>query len=170
MGGAVAAIDYMKEALIKSNASRVEAIEKGEQILVGVNAYTETESSPLSASGDGILTVSEAVELEQIANLNAWRQRRDDKAVRDTLVKVLNDPEIAITWIDKAKPSVPSPLTPAVMKPTRSPSEALDGSWAAASAAAAAGMAFPCDGGWVMTAPTWPGPPPPAPGRNDLHP
>jgi acetylornithine deacetylase/succinyl-diaminopimelate desuccinylase-like protein len=38
-------------------------------------------------------------------------------AVRDTLVKVLNDPEIAITWIDKAKPSVPSPLTPAVMKP-----------------------------------------------------
>jgi (2R)-ethylmalonyl-CoA mutase len=86
MGGAVAAIDYMKEALIKSNASRVEAIEKGERILVGVNAYTETEPSPLSASGDGIQTVSEAVELEQIANLNAWRQRRDDKAVRDALV------------------------------------------------------------------------------------
>lgn len=38
-------------------------------------------------------------------------------AVRDTLAKVINDPEIAITWIDKAKPSVPSPLTPAVMKP-----------------------------------------------------
>jgi (2R)-ethylmalonyl-CoA mutase len=86
MGGAVAAIDYMKEALIKSNAARVEAIEKGEQILVGVNAYTETEPSPLSASGDGILTVSEAVEIEQIANLNAWRQRRDDKAVRGALV------------------------------------------------------------------------------------
>ncbi|HBH40659.1 MAG TPA: protein meaA, partial [Rhizobiales bacterium] len=31
MGGAVAAIDYMKEALIASNAARVEAIEKGEQ-------------------------------------------------------------------------------------------------------------------------------------------
>ena len=42
-GGAVAAIDYMKEALIASNAARVEAIEKGEQVLVGVNAYTETE-------------------------------------------------------------------------------------------------------------------------------
>jgi len=88
MGGAVAAIDYMKEALIKSNAARVEAIEKGEQILVGVNAYTETEPSPLSASGDGILTVSEAVELEQIANLNAWRQRRDDKAVSAALVSL----------------------------------------------------------------------------------
>jgi (2R)-ethylmalonyl-CoA mutase len=86
MGGAVAAIDYMKEALIKSNAARVEAIEKGEQILVGVNAYTETESSPLSASGDGILTVSEATEIEQIANLDAWRQRRDDKAVSAALV------------------------------------------------------------------------------------
>ena len=86
MGGAVAAIDYMKEALIRSNATRLEAIEKGEQILVGVNAYTETEPSPLSASGDGILTVSEAVEIEQIANLNAWRQRRDDKAVTAALV------------------------------------------------------------------------------------
>ena len=50
MGGAVAAIDYMKEALIASNAARVEAIEKGEQVLVGVNAYTETEPSPLSAA------------------------------------------------------------------------------------------------------------------------
>ncbi len=38
-------------------------------------------------------------------------------AVRDTIARVLNDPGIEITWIDKAKPSVPSPLTPAVMKP-----------------------------------------------------
>ena len=86
MGGAVAAIDYMKEALIASNAARVEAIEKGEQILVGVNAYTETEPSPLAAGGDGILTVPESVEIEQIAALKAWRQRRDDKAVRQALV------------------------------------------------------------------------------------
>jgi acetylornithine deacetylase/succinyl-diaminopimelate desuccinylase-like protein len=38
-------------------------------------------------------------------------------AVRDTIVKVLDDPRIEITWIDKAKPSPPSPLAPAVMKP-----------------------------------------------------
>ena len=76
MGGAVAAIDYMKEALIASNAARVEAIEKGEQVLVGVNAYTETEPSPLSANGiEGIQTVSELVEIEQIAALQAWRAR-----------------------------------------------------------------------------------------------
>ena len=79
-GGAVAAIDYMKEALIASNAARVEAIEKGEQVLVGVNAYTETEQSPLSASGiEGIQTVPESVEIGQIAALQAWRQQRDEK-------------------------------------------------------------------------------------------
>ena len=87
MGGAVAAIDYMKEALIASNAARVQAIEKGEQVLVGVNAYTETEPSPLSASGiEGIQTIPESVEIEQIAALQAWRQKRDDKVVRQALV------------------------------------------------------------------------------------
>ena len=87
MGGAVAAIDYMKEALIASNAARVEAIEKGEQVLVGVNAYTETEPSPLSANGiEGIQTVSESVEIEQIAALQAWRRDRDDRAVRQALI------------------------------------------------------------------------------------
>ena len=86
-GGAVAAIDYMKEALIASNAARVEAIEKGEQVLVGVNAYTETEVSPLSESGiEGIQTVPESVEIGQVAALQAWRQRRDEKAVRQALV------------------------------------------------------------------------------------
>jgi (2R)-ethylmalonyl-CoA mutase len=86
MGGAVAAIDYMKEALIASNTARVQAIEKGEQVLVGVNAYTETEVSPLAASGiEGIQTVSESVEIEQVAALQAWRRDRDDKAVRAAL-------------------------------------------------------------------------------------
>ena len=86
MGGAVAAIDYMKEALIASNAARIADIERGDQVLVGVNRYTETEPSPLDASGEGILTVSEAVEIEQIAALQAWRQQRDDAAVRQALV------------------------------------------------------------------------------------
>ena len=37
--------------------------------------------------------------------------------VRTTLVNVLNDPGIEVTWIDKPKPSAPSPLDPAVMRP-----------------------------------------------------
>ena len=87
MGGAVAAIDYMKEALIASNAARVEGIEKGDQVLVGVNAYTETETSPLSASGiEGIQTVSEAIEIEQVAALQAWRRDRGEKEVQKALV------------------------------------------------------------------------------------
>jgi (2R)-ethylmalonyl-CoA mutase len=88
MGGAIAAIDYMKETLIAANAARVEAIEKGEQVLVGVNAYTETEPAPLSAGADGIITVPESVEIEQVAALQAWRQRRDDKAVRQALTEL----------------------------------------------------------------------------------
>jgi (2R)-ethylmalonyl-CoA mutase len=79
----------MKETLIASNAARVAAIEKGEQVLVGVNAYTETEPSPLASTGiEGILTVPESVEIEQVASLQAWRQRRDDKAVQQALVEL----------------------------------------------------------------------------------
>ena len=37
--------------------------------------------------------------------------------VRNTIVNVLNDPGIDVTWIDKARPSPPSPLTPEVMRP-----------------------------------------------------
>ena len=88
MGGAVAAIDYMKEALIASNAARIAAIETGEQALVGVNIYTETAPAPLSAGVDGITTVPETVEMEQVAALQAWRQQRDDKAVTKALIEL----------------------------------------------------------------------------------
>ncbi|HEX9407662.1 MAG TPA: M20/M25/M40 family metallo-hydrolase [Thermoanaerobaculia bacterium] len=37
--------------------------------------------------------------------------------VRNTILKVLNDPGIEVTWIDKPKPSPPSPLDVAVMGP-----------------------------------------------------
>jgi acetylornithine deacetylase/succinyl-diaminopimelate desuccinylase-like protein len=41
----------------------------------------------------------------------------DPEEVHKSLVRVLADPSIEVTWIDKAKPSVPSPLDRAVMKP-----------------------------------------------------
>src|SRR5680860_809509 len=85
MGGAVAAIDYMKEALIASNAARIADIERGDQILVGVNRYTETEESPLDSGAEGILTVPETVEIEQVAALQAWRQQRDEAVVKQAL-------------------------------------------------------------------------------------
>jgi (2R)-ethylmalonyl-CoA mutase len=88
MGGAVASIDYMKEALIASNAARIANIERGDQILVGVNRYTETEPSPLDSGVEGILTVPESVELEQVAALQAWRQDRDNAAVNKALTEL----------------------------------------------------------------------------------
>ncbi len=59
MGGAVAAVDtgYMKRQLVESNTARLERIERGEQVVVGVNKYTESEPSPLADAADAILTV-----------------------------------------------------------------------------------------------------------------
>ncbi len=84
MGGAVAAVElsYMKQRLVEANAARMRAIELGEQVAVGVNRWTETEPSPLSAGSDGgILTVPEWIEDEQVAHLKAWRAARDANAV-----------------------------------------------------------------------------------------
>jgi len=85
MGGAVAAIDYMKRALVESNTERVRRIEAGEQIVVGVNRWTETEASPLSAGEGAVLSVGPALEAEQIARLEAWRAGRNAKAVKAAL-------------------------------------------------------------------------------------
>jgi len=87
MGGAVAAVEsgYMKQQLVESNTARLEAIERGEQVVVGVNKYTETEPSPLTGGVEAILTVSEDAERDQIARLKAWRAQRDARAVADAL-------------------------------------------------------------------------------------
>ena len=75
MGGAVAAIEsgYMKRKLVESNTRRLEAIERGEQIVVGVNRFTESEPSPLTGSGDSIIVIAPHVEADQVARLQAWR-------------------------------------------------------------------------------------------------
>ena len=90
MGGAVAAVDtgYMKQQLVESNTARLEAIERGEQIVVGVNKYTESEPSPLADAADAILTVSEDAERTQIEKLNDWRAQRDDNAVKAALAEL----------------------------------------------------------------------------------
>src|SRR5436309_4208792 len=77
MGGAVAAVEsaYMKQQLVAANTRRLRAIESGERIVVGVNAYTETEPSPLTAS-QLILVVDESAERQQIESLRAFRARR----------------------------------------------------------------------------------------------
>tara|TARA_B110000483_G_scaffold228475_1_gene291323 strand:- start:2090 stop:4045 length:1956 start_codon:yes stop_codon:yes gene_type:complete len=81
MGGAIEAIDYMKSALVQSNADRLNRIEAGETVVVGVNKYTSTEPSPLMTADGGIMVVDPAVEQAQIDSLNAWRANRDQAAV-----------------------------------------------------------------------------------------
>ncbi len=87
MGGAASqpALEYMKERLVRSNAARVEAIETGEEIRVGVNAYSETEPSPLTAGNGNFVVVDTSAEHEQIERLQSWRAARDSKKVAATL-------------------------------------------------------------------------------------
>lgn len=81
MGGAVAAIDYMKGRLVDSNSERLSKIESKETTVVGVNRWTEAAPSPLTA-GDGAIMVADAdAERDQIARLTQWRATRDPKAV-----------------------------------------------------------------------------------------
>jgi (2R)-ethylmalonyl-CoA mutase len=90
MGGAVFAVEsgYMKQRLVEANSARLEAIERGEQVVVGVNKYLETEPSPLTGGVDSIMTVSEDAERDQLERLQAWRTGRDNKAVADALAKL----------------------------------------------------------------------------------
>ena len=88
LGGAVAAVEsgYMKQRLVEANARRLAAIERGDQIVVGVNRYSESAPSPLLAAGEaGYLLPDAAAEDEQVRRLAAWRASRDDAAVAASL-------------------------------------------------------------------------------------
>ena len=85
MGGAVAAIEYMKGRLVEANALRIAKIESKETTVVGVNRWIETTPSPLTA-GDGSIMVADAdAETDQIDRLQAWRTSRDNTAVQVAL-------------------------------------------------------------------------------------
>src|SRR6516162_1186702 len=85
--GVLSAIENgtIKEQLVESNTRRIEAIERGEHTVVGVNRYTETEPSPLAAAAGAVLTVAAEAEADQIARLNTWRAARDSHAVAAAL-------------------------------------------------------------------------------------
>jgi (2R)-ethylmalonyl-CoA mutase len=90
LGGTVAAVEsgYLKAQLVESNSRRVEAIERGQQTVVGVNRFIQTEPSPLAAAAGAVLTVSDEAETDQVARLQAWRDQRDGKAVAAALEKL----------------------------------------------------------------------------------
>jgi len=84
LGGAFAAVDELKGRLVRSMAERTRRIEAGEQPVVGVNMFTETEPSPLDSPGN-ILTVDPGVEAELVADVRQWRASRDQAAVQAAL-------------------------------------------------------------------------------------
>jgi (2R)-ethylmalonyl-CoA mutase len=89
LGGAVEAVDYMKGALVESHRERWRRIESGELTMVGMNRFTSTEPSPLTADTDGgILVVDPAVEARQIAAVERWRAGRDQAAVDEALAEL----------------------------------------------------------------------------------
>jgi (2R)-ethylmalonyl-CoA mutase len=88
MGGAVAAVEsgYMKGQLVASHAARRGRVESGEDVVVGVNAFTSTEPSPLTENLDtAVQTVDPAVEAEAVARLQSWKSLRDADAVTASL-------------------------------------------------------------------------------------
>ena len=85
MGGAVAAIDYMKGRLVEANAERIARIEASDTVVVGVNRWTEAAPSPLTAGDGAIMQADPEAEADQIARLTAWRSARDEVAVQKAL-------------------------------------------------------------------------------------
>ena len=90
-GGAAAALETLKSALVESNRRRTEAVERGEIKVVGVNCFTEAEPSPLEAGEKNIQTVDLSVEAEQIARLKAWRAARDNATAAAALTALEAD-------------------------------------------------------------------------------
>ncbi len=88
MGGAVAAIEYMKGRLVDSNAARLGRVESGETTVIGVNRFTEGADSPLTGGDGAIMVVDPAAEKEQIMRLESWRMQRDDVAVQAALASL----------------------------------------------------------------------------------
>ncbi|MBL3573632.1 protein meaA [Rhodovulum sulfidophilum] len=103
MGGAVAAIEHMKSRLVESNSDRIGGVETGATVVVGVNAWTEGEPSPLTSGEDAIMVVDASVEADQIARLAAWRETRDGAAVEAALAALR---EAAATGRNIMPPSI----------------------------------------------------------------
>ncbi|MEH0971043.1 protein meaA [Micromonospora sp. CPCC 205546] len=94
MGGVVAAVEsgYLKSALVASLAERRRRMESGADVVVGVNRFTETEPSPLTAAGaESVEQVDPAVEAAATASVRRWRAGRDDAAVDAALARLRAD-------------------------------------------------------------------------------
>jgi (2R)-ethylmalonyl-CoA mutase len=103
LGGVVAAVEsgYLKSQLVASLAERRRRLESGEDVVVGVNRFTETEPSPLTAAGaNAIETVDPAVETAAAEAVKAWREARDPAAVAAALDRLRAEAATAVNLMD----------------------------------------------------------------------
>lgn len=85
LGGALAAIEsgYIQREIQESAYRYQRAMDRKEQIVVGVNEFTASETTSLR-----LLKVDPAVRERQIARLSALKKRRDNERVRELLGKL----------------------------------------------------------------------------------
>jgi (2R)-ethylmalonyl-CoA mutase len=91
MGGVKAAIEagYMKSALVRSMSNRMRAINMGEQVVVGMNKWTEGIPSPLLTGADGgLFKINEADVQETLASLDKTRKSRDEARAQAALARL----------------------------------------------------------------------------------
>ncbi len=109
LGGVFEAIDELKQRLVTSHTQRIRDIESGDQVVVGVNAFTEATPSPLD-SADNILRVDPAHEQAMVEQLIRWRDERDNEAATEALDELrrvaLSDENIMPASIGAAKAGV----------------------------------------------------------------
>ena len=84
LGGAFSAIDTLKSRLVSSMAERTRRIASSDQVVVGVNRFTESETGPLGGS-ESILRVVPEVEQMMVDDLAAWKSERDGDSVAEAL-------------------------------------------------------------------------------------
>ncbi|MFC0530874.1 protein meaA [Phytohabitans kaempferiae] len=104
LGGIVAAVEtgYLKSALVASLAERRRRLEAGADVAVGVNRFTETEPSPLTASGaEAIEQVDPAVERSAAEAVVSWRAGREPSTVEVALAAL----RAAATGADNLMPA-----------------------------------------------------------------
>jgi (2R)-ethylmalonyl-CoA mutase len=87
LGGAFEAVEALKGRLVQSMSSRTSRIEKGDQRVIGVNAFTQTAQSPLGGT-DNILKVDPKIEKQMVKELEKWRKSRDQQAVDRALASL----------------------------------------------------------------------------------
>jgi (2R)-ethylmalonyl-CoA mutase len=91
LGGVIPAIEsgYMKSALVRSMSKRMASINAGEQIVVGMNRWTEGLPSPLTGGDDGGLFAVDASAAEKtLADLDETRKRRDRGRAAEALARL----------------------------------------------------------------------------------